>query len=119
MDRVDWKIAKAMRKMDRKREKNMVFRFAAKVAAVVLIAGAAAMLSGAYNQPTKTIHEVYIVEEGDALWTLTEKYRSKDVRDLYIYEYLDEVKRLNPELTENHGKLQPGQVLRFEYEVQR
>lgn len=117
MDRIDWKVAKAMRKMKRKRERNMALRIVTKVTAVALVAGAAVMFSGAYNQPTKTVHDVYIVEEGDALWTLTEKYRSKDVRDPYIYEYMDEIKRLNPELTENHGKIQPGQILRFEYKV--
>ena len=77
------------------------------------------MFSGAHTAPTEVVHDVYIVEDGDNLWTLTEKFRRKDARDPYIYEYMDEIKRLNPELTENHSRIYPGQVLRFEYEVKK
>lgn len=119
MTELDWKVAKAMCRMRRRRENHKAIRFLTKTAAVILLAGAAVMFSGAYTAPTEVVHDVYIVEDGDNLWTLTEKFRRKDARDPYIYEYMDEIKRLNPELTENHSRIYPGQVLRFEYEVKK
>lgn len=119
MSDIDWKVAKAMCRMRRRRENHKAIRFLTKAAAVILLTGAAAMFSGANTTPTEVAHDVYIVEEGDNLWTLTEKFRERDTRDPYIYEYMDEIKKLNPELIENKGRLYPGQVLKFEYEVKK
>lgn len=117
MTELDWKIAKAMRRMQRRREKCIAIRLASKIMVVTLLMGAVVTFSGAVWTPTETVHDVYIVREGDAFWTLTEKYRGKDVRDPYILEYMDEIKKLNPEIEANHGRIHPGQEIRFEYEV--
>ncbi len=59
--------------------------------------------------------ETYTVKSGDTFWAVTQVYRDKDARNLYIFEYQDEVRRLNPELAENHCQLNIGDVIKLQY----
>ena len=53
----------------------------------------------------------YKVKSGDNFWTVTQIYRDKDARNLYIFDYQDEVRRLNPYLVDNNCQLQPGDII--------
>lgn len=117
MTSLEWKLSKAKRRMQRRREKHTAMRIAYKLSAVVLLMGAAVMFSGAAQQSTETVRDVHVVQAGDTLWNLTEKYREKDARNLYIMEYMNEIKELNPEVAD--GKIYPGQEISFEYRVNR
>ena len=59
--------------------------------------------------------ETYTVKAGDTFWTVTQVYRDKDARDLYIFDYQDEVRQLNPKLTENGCQLNPGDKIQVRY----
>ena len=63
----------------------------------------------------KTEH--YKVQNGDTFWDVTRYYRDKDARDLYIFEYQDEVRALNPQLQERNYQLQPNDVIKVQYVV--
>lgn len=57
----------------------------------------------------------YTVKSGDTFWDVTQVYRDKDARNLYIFDYQDEVRRLNPKIADNHCQLQPGDVITLHY----
>ena len=59
--------------------------------------------------------DTYKVKSGDTFWTVTQIYRDKDARNLYLLEYQDEVCRLNPYLVDNHRQLQPGDIIKLQY----
>ena len=69
-----------------------------------------------YNDDKDVIHvENYKVHAGDTFWNVTEYYRELDDRNLYIFEYQDEVRELNPHLKERHYQLQPDDVITVQY----
>ena len=59
--------------------------------------------------------EKYTVHEGDTFWDVTRYYRDKDARNLYIFEYQDEVRALNPQLKETNYQLQPNDTITVQY----
>ena len=59
--------------------------------------------------------ETYTVKSGDTFWAVTQVYRDKDARNLYIFDYQDEVRRLNPHIAENRCQLNPGDVITLQY----
>lgn len=59
--------------------------------------------------------ETYTVKSGDTFWDVTRYYRDKDARNLYIFEYQDEVRRLNPHIADNQCQLKPGDVITLHY----
>lgn len=67
-----------------------------------------------FNDATLQV-ETYTVKSGDTFWNVTQIYRDKDARNLYIFDYQDEVRRLNPELADNKCQLQPGDVIKLHY----
>ena len=68
------------------------------------------------NNDGQIIHvESYKVRNGDTFWDVTEYYRELDARNLYIFEYQDEVRELNPQLKERHYQLQPNDVITIQY----
>lgn len=114
MTELDWKIAKAARRMRRRRENHKAIRFLTKAAAVILLAGAAAMVSGAAPspEPSGKITVEHTVKSGETLWSIAEKYCG----DTYIMQYMDTLKKNNPALIEHKGQIYPGQVIRLTYE---
>ena len=81
----------------------------------VLLFGTAA-LSIDFTDDKNIIHvESYKVRAGDTFWNVTEYYRELDARNLYIFEYQDEVRELNPHLKERHYQLQPNDVITVQY----
>ncbi|MBQ7197778.1 MAG: hypothetical protein IJS29_00795 [Selenomonadaceae bacterium] len=85
------------------------------------LAVAAILLFGAvnlsnFNQRQDVIHvETYRVKAGDTFWNVTEYYRDLDARNLYIFDYQDEVRELNPHLTEKNCQLQPNDLITVHY----
>ena len=81
----------------------------------ILLFGTAA-LSVDFTDDKNIIHvENYKVRAGDTFWNVTEYYRELDDRNLYIFEYQDEVRELNPQLKERHYQLQPDDVITVQY----
>lgn len=70
-----------------------------------------------HNPDEKNIIHVenYKVRNGDTFWNVTEYYRELDARNLYIFEYQDEVRELNPHLRDRHYQLQPNDVITVQY----
>ena len=71
---------------------------------------------GNFNADSYDLHvDSYKVKSGDTFWSVTQIYRDKDARNLYIFDYQDEVRRLNPYLVDNNCQLQPGDVIKLQY----
>ena len=48
---------------------------------------------------THTVSTMYVVQRGDTLIDICWDYQQLDYRKPYIYEFMDEIKKLNPNLT--------------------
>ena len=96
---------------------NLTNKFV-KVAIVIFVAAfALGFLSGAiteYSLATKNkiVTEIYTVKQGDTLMDICVEYRKRDCRDPYILEYVDEIKKLNPNL---NNFLQVGEEIKIQY----
>lgn len=95
-----------------------------KILAAVVIAGMCLLNIGAnldviknwFPDDTATLKvEKYTVQTGDTFWDVTRYYRDKDARNLYIFDYQDEVRSLNPQLKEQNYQLQPNDVITVQY----
>lgn len=60
-------------------------------------------------------YETYRVRAGDTFWDISEYYCNLDARNLYIFEYQDELRELNPWLKDRHNQLQPNDVITVKY----
>lgn len=91
------------------------------IVTALVIAGVCLMNVGANlaewinPEPSNLKTEIYQVKSGDTFWDITQHYRAMDARDLYIFEFQDEVRELNPQLKENHCQLQPDDVITIQY----
>ena len=65
----------------------------------------------------RIVNEVYTVKQGDTFMDICLEYRKCDNRDPYIFEYMDEIKKLNPLV--NPGQLQIGDELKIHYKVEK
>ena len=92
-----------------------------KVVAVVFVSAfSLGFLSGAVTEYTlteknKVVSEVYTVKQGDTFMDICIEYRKRDCRDPYILEYMDEIRKLNPAIAENHNQLQIGDEIQMVY----
>ena len=59
--------------------------------------------------------EKYKVRAGDTFWTISQRYYDLDDRNLYILEYMDELRELNPHLQDNHFQLHPNDFVNVKY----
>lgn len=110
MTRLDWKISKALRRMQRRRERHTAMRIACKLSAVVLLMGAAVMFSGAADADVGNKATVlHTVKKGETLWSIAEAHCG----DTYIMQYMDTLKKNNPALIEHKGQIYPGQVIKL------
>lgn len=71
-----------------------------------------------FNSGATVCVESYRVRSGDTFWDITEKYYRKDVRQLYILEYMDEIRELNPQLKDVHYQLKPNDIVNVRYVVE-
>lgn len=82
------------------------------IAAVLLIG--ASFLSGS-STPHHAVYTTYKVQSGDTFWTVAQRYFEKDSRNLYLLEYHDEIRKLNPEIAARNCQLQPGDIINIRY----
>lgn len=73
-------------------------------------------LSGAITEyslteKNKIVSEIYKVKQGDTLMDICIEYRKRDCRNPYILEYIEEIKKLNP----NAEYLKVGDELKIQY----
>ena len=93
---------------------NKIFQI---VGVVFIAAFTLGFLSGAITEyslttKNKVVTEVYVVKQGDTLMEICAEYRKRDFRNPYILEYMDEIRRLNPQIDTN---LQVGEELKIQY----
>ena len=87
-----------------------------KALAVVAVLMFGLFSASVLDKPQDNIHiETYKVRAGDTFWNVTEYYRNLDERDLYIFDFMDEVRELNPHLVEKNCQLQPGDMITVKY----
>ncbi len=87
------------------------------VAVVFIAAFTLGFLSGAiteYSLATKNkiVEEIYTVKKGDTLMDICIEYRKRDCRNPYILEYMDEIRRINPDINLN---LKVGEEIKIQY----
>ena len=66
-------------------------------------------------QSGEEVHEVYTVKGGDTLWSISEAYLKKTDGDVYILQFMEDIKSENPHLKQNGYTLQAGEVLNITY----
>lgn len=89
-----------------------------KIAAIaaVLIFGASFLSGTGNNQTTRNVvYTTYQAQTGDTFWDIANRYYNEDSRGLYLLEYQDEIRRLNPDLAERQYQLQPGDTVNICY----
>lgn len=73
-------------------------------------------LSNFNQQRDEIIHvENYKVRAGDTFWNISERFYRLDDRNIYILEYQDELRALNPHLKDNQFQLQPNDFITVRY----
>ena len=91
------------------------------IAAVIFIAAfTLGFLAGAVTEfslsgNNKVVSEVYTVKQGDTFMEICAQYRKRDCREPYIFEYMDEIKALNPKIVERKSQLSPGDKIKIQY----
>ncbi|MBQ9486628.1 MAG: LysM peptidoglycan-binding domain-containing protein [Selenomonadaceae bacterium] len=86
------------------------------IAALVFFGAATASVQFTTDEPKYEVHvERYKVRSGDTFWDVSRYYRDLDDRNLYIFDYQDELRRLNPQLVENKNQLNVGDVIEVKY----
>lgn len=82
----------------------------------ILLFGAVNLSTFNFNDSENTVHvETYRVKAGDTFWDVAHYYHEKDSRNLYILEYMDELRELNPQLKDNHSQLHPNDLITVKY----
>ena len=82
--------------------------------ALALLVGAAAISIGAKDEPEYGVLE-YVVEPGDTLWDISERFREEYAQHTYILEFKEDIVKCNPGLREKQGQVNPGDVIRIRY----
>ena len=96
-----------------------------KIAAIVFLgAFSLGFLTGAVTEFTlsknyKIVREVYTVKQGDTFMDICLEYRKRDERDPYIFEFMDEIRKLNPDIVDRKNQLSIGDEIAVEYKVKR
>lgn len=96
-----------------------------KIAAIVFLGGfSLGFLSGAITEFSlsknyRVVSEVYTVKQDDTFMDICLEYRKRDDRDPYIFEYMDEIKKLNPLVEQNHSQLNIGDEIKIQYKVEK
>ena len=94
-----------------------------KIAAVIFIgAFTLGFFTGAVTEFSltknyKIVTETYTVKSGDTFMDICLEYRKRDDRDPYIFEFMDEIRKLNPAIEQNKSQLSVGDELKIQYKV--
>ena len=86
------------------------------IAIVFIGAFTLGFLSGAVTEysltKNKIVEKVYTVKKVDTLMDICIEYRKRDCRNPYILEYMDERRRINPQIDSN---LKVGDEIKIQY----
>ena len=86
------------------------------LAALALVAFGAVASSVNFPEQKAEIHvENYKVRAGDTLWDVARYYRDLDDRNLYIFEYIDELRENNSWLVDRQNQLKPNDLIQVQY----
>ena len=97
--------------------KEMWLKFLMLFAVFVIVGiGIGLGVESSLTPKTHTVSTMYVVKEGDTLIDICWTYQNKDCRHPYIFEYMDEVKELNPFLEERKNQLQIGDKIYIQYQ---
>ena len=89
-------------------------------AACLLLAGAAALFSGAYDGDQVLVEDTHIVRHGESLWSISEDYMKRNTGGRrYIMEFMEGIKELNPWLKANNYVIHPGDKIRVNYWIKK
>lgn len=86
-----------------------------------LLLGSAWLSCGFFSAgQTEAVREIYTVRSGDTLRGISEQYLARNTgADSYILEFEQEIRELNPWLSERHGLLLPGDELIICYQTRK
>ena len=96
-----------------------------KIAAVIFLgAFSLGFLTGVVTESSLTknyrvVNETYTVKQGDTFMDICLEYRKRDARDPYIFEFMDEIIKINPSVAEKHNQLQIGDELNIRYKIEK
>lgn len=96
-----------------------------KIAAIIFLgAFSLGFLTGALTEFSLTknyriVNETYTVKQGDTFMDICLEYRKRDDRDPYIFEYMDEILKINPSVKENHSQIHVGEKIQIQYKVRK
>ena len=97
--------------------KEMWLKFLMLFAVFVIVGiGIGLGVESSLTPKTHTVSTMYVVKEGDTLIDICWTYQNLDCRHPYIFEYMDEVKELNPFLEERKNQLQVGDKIYIQYQ---
>ena len=100
--------------------KEFVKEFWLKFALLFLVFLIAGIGFGIYTEKTlepksHVVSTMYVVKEGDTLIDICYTYQNLDCRHPYILEFMDEIKELNPFLTERKNNIRAGDKIFIQY----
>lgn len=93
--------------------RNLLKKAAICAALLVITAISIGMTSRRPASGTHLVEVNYVVQPGDAWWSIVEHFREMDFEDRYVLEYKQELEKLNQGV--DFGNLKPGQILRIQY----
>lgn len=89
------------------------------VGAFTLGFGIGAVTEFSLSKDYVNVYEVYTVKQGDTFMDICLEYRKRDCRDPYIFEYMDEIRRFNPQVVEKENLLNVGDELNIRYKIEK
>ena len=100
--------------------KEFVKEFWLKFALLFLVFLIAGIGLGVYTErtlepKTHTVSTMYVVKDGDTLIDICYTYQDLDYWHPYILEFMDEVKELNPFLSERKNNIRAGDKIKIQY----
>ncbi len=100
--------------IEKKRREQAIKGFA-----IASLMASTLIFSGYKTAPhQELVSETYVVQEGDTLWDISERYMQKNTGGRrYILEFQSGIEELNPWLVERHKQLKAGDKLRINYFV--
>ena len=89
-------------------------------AACLVLAAAAFFFCGMYDGDQVLVEDTYIVQPGDTIWGIGEKYLPLNTGGRrYLPEFVEGIKELNPWVKEQGYNIHPGDKIRVNYWIKK
>ena len=100
-----------------KNKSNILIK-AKNVVAMVGLASSSLLFMGMYDGPQRLVEDTYLVQEGDTLQSIGEKFIEKNTGGRrHILEFTEGIRELNPDLYDINSEVHPGQTIFINYWV--